>query len=115
MGSVQPGPDAEPTIDLIVKDVQAYFGTSQAAVLAMSNFYARKAMGMKKYGVVHNVDIPRDHILDALEEALDLTVYLRAAIKENPLFFEVLYDDYMAALNLSVKLGEIHSTLRSLR
>ncbi len=40
----------------------------------------RRTKGIKKYGVDHQHDNGRDHLWDAYEEALDLVVYLRAAI-----------------------------------
>jgi hypothetical protein len=54
----------EDSVDLVVRD------------LAM-----RKQFGIERYGVPHNGDLNRDHLLDAYEEALDLCVYLRAEIE----------------------------------
>jgi hypothetical protein len=68
-GSVKPNPPpkkgkARPTVDLVLTDLRE-----------------RKAMGIRKYGVAHQHDNGRDHLLDAYEEALDLAVYLRAELE----------------------------------
>ena len=43
----------------------------------------RKAMGLSKYGVAHQHDNGRDHLVDALQESLDLNVYLMAEVMKS--------------------------------
>ncbi len=62
----QPAPrkgKARPTVDLVLADLKE-----------------RKTFGRIKYGMAHQHDNGRNHLLDAYEEALDLCVYLRAEI-----------------------------------
>lgn len=54
---------AEDTVDLVMKDLAQ-----------------RKKAGVKKYGVAHQSDNGRNHLLDAYEECLDMAVYLRAEL-----------------------------------
>lgn len=42
----------------------------------------RKRIGIERYGVALQMDNGRDALADALDEALDLTVYLMQAIAE---------------------------------
>lgn len=42
----------------------------------------RRGVGLRTYGTPLAVDNGRDHLRDALEEAFDLTIYLRAAVAE---------------------------------
>ncbi len=49
--------------------------------LVQADLVARKAFGLAKYGVPHQADNGRDHLLDAYEESLDLAIYLRALIE----------------------------------
>lgn len=66
--SQQPDPIAndEPSIqDLVVKDIQDY-----------------KEYGIKKYGMVLQANNGRDPLIDAYQESLALTQYLRQALKE---------------------------------
>lgn len=42
----------------------------------------RDEFGAKKYGIGHQHDNKRDHLIDAYQEALDLALYLRAEIEE---------------------------------
>lgn len=63
----QPAPKpgaATPTWDLVLADIKA-----------------RDAAGAAKYGVRHQADNGRSHIIDAYEESLDQTVYLRAEME----------------------------------
>lgn len=50
--------------------------------LVVADMKARDATGASKYGVRHQHDNGRDHLVDAYEEALDLAVYLRAEIEK---------------------------------
>ena len=49
--------------------------------LVMLDLSLRKKAGEKKYGMAHQHDNGRNHLLDAYEEAMDLCVYLRAEIE----------------------------------
>lgn len=50
--------------------------------LVIEDMAARKAFGLKKYGTILQANNGRDQLMDAYQEALDLCVYLRAAISE---------------------------------
>lgn len=50
--------------------------------LVQADLAGRKAMGIAKYGVAHQADNGRDHLVDAYQEALDLAVYLRGEIEK---------------------------------
>jgi hypothetical protein len=49
--------------------------------LVIADMNERDAMGARKYGVRHQHDNGRDHLIDAYQEALDLACYLRAEIE----------------------------------
>lgn len=60
-----PTPGSAPaTWDLVIEDIRD-----------------RDRIGARKYGVRHQHDNGRDHLIDAYQEALDLVVYLRAEIE----------------------------------
>ena len=50
--------------------------------LVIEDMKARREFGIAKYGVPVQVENGRDHLTDALQESLDLVVYLRAAIEK---------------------------------
>jgi len=50
--------------------------------LVIADMRERDAAGARKYGVRHQHDNGRDHLIDAYQEALDLVVYLRAEIEK---------------------------------
>jgi hypothetical protein len=50
--------------------------------LVIADMNERDEMGARKYGVRHQHDNGRDHLVDAYQEALDLCVYLRAEIEK---------------------------------
>lgn len=57
-------------------------GTSRHTVdLVQADLAERKRMGVAKYGVAHQADNGRAHLVDAYQEVLDLAVYLRAEIE----------------------------------
>lgn len=60
--------EARPTWELVIEDMKR-----------------RDAEGARKYGVRLQHDNGRDHLVDAYQEALDLAVYLRAAIAKRGL------------------------------
>lgn len=49
--------------------------------LVIADMKERDLIGATKYGVRHQTDNGRDHLVDAYQEALDLCVYLRAEIE----------------------------------
>lgn len=64
----QPAPtpnDGTPVWDLVIADMQE-----------------RDRIGRERYGTPLQTGNGRDHLVDAYQEALDLVVYLRAAIEE---------------------------------
>lgn len=57
-------------------------GEAQATwALVIADMHERDRMGAEKYGVRHQHDNRRDHLVDAYQEALDLALYLRAEIE----------------------------------
>jgi len=60
----QPG-EAIPTVDLVIAD-----------------FRERKQMGVAKYGIAHQFDNGRDHLVDFYQELQDAVVYVRAEIEK---------------------------------
>jgi len=50
--------------------------------LVMTDFHDRDEEGRRKYGVPLQPNNGRDALIDAYQEVLDLTVYLRQAIYE---------------------------------
>ncbi len=57
--------DNEAVWDLVIKDMKE-----------------RDNVGRQRYGTPLQINNGRDHLVDAYQEALDLVVYLRAAIEE---------------------------------
>ena len=56
-------------------------GTTKVLPLVIADLEARAAMGERKYGTRLMVENGRDHLEDAYQEALDLCMYLRAALE----------------------------------
>lgn len=50
--------------------------------LVIIDMHERDRTGAAKYGVRHQFDNGRDHLVDAYQESLDQTVYLRAEIEK---------------------------------
>jgi hypothetical protein len=83
---------------LVIADLCADFsGIEQLIADALD----RDAFGSRKYGTRLQAFNGRDPLVDAYQEALDLTVYLRQAIEEGD---EDLRGDYNLALRLAVNL-----------
>jgi hypothetical protein len=77
-------PDTAPTGTPAVTDPQPAPLTGQARAtwdLVVADMQARDAGGAAKYGVRHQHDNGRDHLVDAYQELLDGAVYLRAEIE----------------------------------
>ncbi len=65
---LQPKPipnNNEPVVDVVMRDLQK-----------------RKELGIERYGVALQPRNGRDALLDAYEESLDMTIYLKQAILE---------------------------------
>lgn len=71
-----PADDPVSSHDLVIADLQAWSNYDLAG-WAQSELTERKRYGLKKYGQVLHEANGRDHVRDALDEALDLSVYLR--------------------------------------
>lgn len=50
--------------------------------LVLEDFKERKKAGVKKYGVAHQHDNGRSHLLDLYEELMDACVYIRAQLEK---------------------------------
>lgn len=51
--------------------------------LVVADMLGRKQLGQRKYGTPLQADNGRSHLQDAYEEALDLAVYLKAALEQS--------------------------------
>lgn len=76
----------------------------------------RDGIGEKKYGVRHQHDNGRDHAVDAYQESLDQTLYLRAEIerqKQRDLIIAAAknLDGYLARAFIGMKPLEITPAL----
>lgn len=49
--------------------------------LVVDDMWERDEMGARKYGVRHQHDNGRDHLVDGYQEVLDLACYMRAEIE----------------------------------
>ena len=49
--------------------------------LVVADLWERKVHGIAKYGVAHQADNGRDHLVDLYQELLDACVYVRAEIE----------------------------------
>jgi hypothetical protein len=50
--------------------------------LVIDDIYKRRLLGIKRYGTALQANNGRDGLLDAYEEALDLTIYLKQVLVE---------------------------------
>lgn len=57
-------------------------GSISVLPLVMADLQARSDFGLRKYGTRLMADNGRDHLWDSYQEALDLAMYLRAAIAQ---------------------------------
>lgn len=87
----QPAPIANtsrPVWELVIEDVETFNPVSGRAKEVKSqllaDMVARDALGRERYGTPLQTHNGRDHLRDAYEEALDLVVYLRASMIEDP-------------------------------
>lgn len=69
--------------DLVCEDLVYKFVPGMESNV-VQDLEARKKMGLEKYGTVLQAFNGRDAIMDAYQETLDLTAYLKQAIIENP-------------------------------
>lgn len=110
--SYQPRPKSSPYAnsahDLAAQDVRGVLGPSHDADLLVSELVQRKAFGLQKYGVILHADNGRDHIRDALDEVVDLLVYLRAAREQSPELFLVLSSHYDNVVRVAGTLCGLH-------
>lgn len=76
----------DPAWPLVVADFDVaadHFSDRHGGDLAVALMHARDEYGRGKYGVPLRVGDGRDHLVDALQEALDGVVYARALVAEN--------------------------------
>lgn len=68
----------------VIVDQQAPIPNSGVPVwdLVIADMKERDNIGRARYGTPLQTQNGRDHLIDAYQEALDLVVYLRAAIEE---------------------------------
>jgi hypothetical protein len=68
--------------DLVLKDLVAQLGDSVRAAFLMDEVERRKALGLSRYGTLLQAFNGRDALQDAMDEAVDLIIYLRQALVE---------------------------------
>lgn len=83
-GQPAPAPNDGPSMhDLVAAQLRAYpNGVGGDAGPLVRALVARRALGLERYGTVLQASNGRDFTRDALDEAVDLVVYLRGALAE---------------------------------
>lgn len=82
----QPAPIANggrPIWDLVMLDVREHFG-GPTAELVLADMRERDRIGRERYGTPLQANNGRNALVDAYQEALDLAVYLRQDLAEDP-------------------------------
>lgn len=69
-------------LSIIARDVSSSIDPTNAIRDVLDDMAARDATGRERYGVPLTAYNGRDQLVDAYQEALDLSVYLRAAMEE---------------------------------
>lgn len=111
-----PTPNDRPAIwDLVVADVEGtmsvnYPESSEIAVKthAVADMRARDAFGRAKYGTPLQPENGRDALVDAYQEALDLSVYLKQSVVEK--YDGMVHAFYVDALNIVLELRQFLDT-----
>lgn len=108
MNNEQPAPlrNAHPAAwPLVIEDVEDSSDADIALIrrLLIQDMKERDQVGRARYGVPLQPFNGRDMLLDAYQEALDLCVYLRAAVEERPADITLPYL-YRNALQLAASL-----------
>lgn len=111
-----PVPNDGPSMhDLVCEDLAAYGVYVGGAVLA-DEVERRKELGLTRYGTVLQAYNGRDALQDALEEAVDLVVYIRQALAEAAEGRdEVLRSRLAAAYHEAMRAGMTLAWVKSLR
>lgn len=117
-GEPAPVPNLGPSMhDLAIEDISLAVHKSAeipqseypAIVGVMNELEDRKAFGLKKYGTILQANNGRDACRDALDEALDLIVYMRQLVTERPLIEGVRLDSmYRNVIEFAIALKHIH-------
>ena len=66
---------------LVIADVEAYMPPSRLRDRFIEQARRRDQLGREKYGTPLQTHNGRDPLVDAFQEAMDATVYLRAAVE----------------------------------
>lgn len=78
-----PKPGQVDVIDLVVPEIQRYFGDySDIAATLVHDLYQRAAEGKKKYGTLLQTHNGHDADMDAYQEVCDLVMYMRQRLEE---------------------------------
>ena len=74
--------------DLLIEDISQMLeqegASSETIVEVIGPIVARKYYGLAKYGTILQAGNGRDPMTDAVEEVVDLCVYMRQVVCENP-------------------------------
>jgi hypothetical protein len=91
--------------DLVGADLLGCLGPIPGGDLLLADLSDRKAYGLRKYGTVLHVNNGRDHTLDAFEEVIDLLVYSRMMMAEDPTLADgEFFSDYLHLLSFAARL-----------
>lgn len=108
----QPAPEptgGESMHDLVAGDLTIWWPEGAGVEWMRAELAERKRIGLDRYGTVLQAGNGRDALVDAFQEALDLTVYLRQALAEwgwpdgRPT--QGLLEAYVSALRTAVRVG----------
>ena len=92
---------------LVISDFsKLYIGCPKIKKDIIEVMKSRDEFGFNKYGVHIKIKNGRNYMKDALQEALDLSVYIRGIMEENPSIFYDMSELYKDTLNIIVKLYE---------
>jgi hypothetical protein len=103
-------PGVEGAHDLMIKDLALSVLPDVLFEEARVRVEARKQVGLDRYGQLLCPDNGRDTLRDAMEEALDLCVYLRNLLRLG----HSLHDTYSAAVGVFLDLVVEQANLRHL-
>jgi hypothetical protein len=78
-----------PIVDLVIRDLERYQTPVTAVII--DDLWARKRLGIERYGAALQAHNGRDAHRDAYEEAMDLVVYLRQCVEEKGSSYYPLY------------------------
>ncbi len=106
--------DTQPALwEFVISDFnKKYIGDEETKKDVIKLMKDRDAFGVLKYGVHLKTNNGRNFINDAIQEALDLAVYLKGIIEENK-DNEIIKEKYWEVLDIIVQLYKISKKNKS--